>query len=146
MKELFVSSNCETLIEIGPGKGALTTLIQDLTSQTQLIEYDEKMIIHLRQNKLLSKTTKVVQQDILQREATHSDHFSFQTAPEKTLVVGNLPYYITSPILRKFFETQTPTRAGGVFLIQREAAEKIVYNAPKKSFLRRLINYSYRVE
>ena len=104
------------------------------------------MIIYLKQNKLLSKTTKVVQHDILQREANNPEHFSFQTAPEKTLVVGNLPYYITSPILRKFFETQIPTRAGGVFLIQREAAEKIVHNAPKKSYLRWLINYAYIVE
>lgn len=63
-----------------------------------------------------------------------------------TLIVGNLPYYITSPILRKFFEEKTSQRAGGVFLIQKEVAEKVMRNAPKKSFLRWLINYSYHVE
>ena len=146
VKELFSSTDCETLIEIGPGKGALTTRIQDLTSQTLLIEYDDKMITHLKQYKLLSKSTRVISKDILQRDANNSQDFPFQTPPENTLVVGNLPYYITSPILRKFFETQKPTRAGGVFLIQKEAAEKIVHNAPKKSFLRWLINYAYKIE
>lgn len=63
-----------------------------------------------------------------------------------TLIVWNLPYYITSPILRKFFGSITPERWGWVFLIQKEVAEKIVHNAPKKSFLRWLINYAYDVE
>lgn len=124
----------------------MTTRIQDLTPQTLLIEYDEKMVTYLKSNKLLSPSTHIINKDILQRDETQSQDFPFQTPPEHTLVVGNLPYYITSPILRKFFETQKPTRAGGVFLIQKEAADKIVHNAPKKSFLRWLINYSYRVE
>lgn len=111
-----------------------------------LIEYDMKMVNHLHHNHLLSSHTKIVNKDILQRDEKSSLDFCYQTAKEDTLIIGNLPYYITSPILRKFFETQIPTRAGGVFLIQREAAEKIVHDAPKKSFLRWLINYAYIVE
>lgn len=104
------------------------------------------MINYLHHNHILSPHTKIVHKDILQRDSQSLQDFPFQSDRSRTLVVGNLPYYITSPILRKFFETQTPTRAGGVFLIQKEAAEKIVHNAPKKSFLRWLINYAYIVE
>jgi 16S rRNA (adenine1518-N6/adenine1519-N6)-dimethyltransferase len=62
----------------------------------------------------------------------------------KTLVVGNLPYYITSPIFRKFFEDHQFT--GGVFLIQKEVAEKIMTNAHKKSYLRWLLNNHYEID
>lgn len=104
------------------------------------------MINYINSHKIRSSHTKIVNKDILQRDEGNKEDFTFQTQQDKTLIVGNLPYYITSPILRKFFETQTPIRAGGVFLIQREAAEKIVHDAPKKSFLRWLINYAYIVE
>jgi 16S rRNA (adenine1518-N6/adenine1519-N6)-dimethyltransferase len=55
--------------------------------------------------------------------------------PTKTLVVGNLPYYITSPILRKFFTGDDLVFPGGIFLVQKEVAEKIMTSAKKKSFL-----------
>ncbi|AKH32798.1 Ribosomal RNA small subunit methyltransferase A [candidate division SR1 bacterium Aalborg_AAW-1] len=146
VQQLFVSTKSQTLVEIGPGKGALTERIQDLSTQTLLIEYDTKMVNYLNGHKIPSSHTKIVNKDILQRDEGNQEDFPFQTPQDKTLIVGNLPYYITSPILRKFFETQRPTRAGGVFLIQRESAEKIVHDAPKKSFLRWLINYAYKVE
>jgi 16S rRNA (adenine1518-N6/adenine1519-N6)-dimethyltransferase len=69
--------------------------------------------------------------------------------PEKTLIVGNLPYYITSPILRKFFEGKCQLNAqvvGGIFMVQEEVGEKIRYDAKKKSYLYWLLNYAYQVE
>jgi 16S rRNA (adenine1518-N6/adenine1519-N6)-dimethyltransferase len=72
-------------------------------------------------------------------------------------VVWNLPYYITSPILRKFF-TDDGRRfasedswwskgryAGGIFMLQDEVGQKLRSDAKKKSFLRWLINYVYEV-
>lgn len=148
----FLSLWCENLIEIWPGKWALTKRILDITPQTLLIEYDQKMVDYL-QTKLfpwLSTRPSLVNQDVLVWDESNKDDFPFWVCTDevkkKTLVVGNLPYYITSPILRKFFTSVRPIRAGWVFLIQKEVAEKIMYNAPKKSFLRWLINYAYRVE
>jgi 16S rRNA A1518/A1519 N6-dimethyltransferase RsmA/KsgA/DIM1 with predicted DNA glycosylase/AP lyase activity len=63
----------------------------------------------------------------------------------KALVVGNLPYYITSPILRKFFNNEHPNILGGLFMIQAEVGEKITVDARKKSYLYRLLNYAYQV-
>lgn len=151
VKKSFSHLWCDTLIEIWPWKWALTKKISDITSQMILIEYDQKMVEYL--------TTKVfpgrqniptlVHEDVLLWDENNLSHFPYSadiSQKSKTLVVGNLPYYITSPILRKFFASTFSTRAWGVFLIQKEVAEKIVHNAPKKSFLWWLINYSYVVE
>ena len=64
---------------------------------------------------------------------------------QKTLIVWNLPYYITSPILRKFFDWPKSRRAWGVFLIQKEVAERLASNANRKSYLWRLINFAHEV-
>jgi len=71
----------------------------------------------------------------------------------QTLVVGNLPYYITSPILRKFFgypaKDGTGSQqefAGGVFMVQDEVGQKLRSDAKKKSYLRWLLNYAYEVK
>ena len=105
------------------------------------------MIDYLRINNILSKHTQLIHQDILKRDEEVEESLGQKKIEKsKTLVTGNLPYYITSPILRKFFEGEKTTRVGGVFLIQQEVADKIVHDAPKKSFLRWLINFSYRVE
>jgi 16S rRNA A1518/A1519 N6-dimethyltransferase RsmA/KsgA/DIM1 with predicted DNA glycosylase/AP lyase activity len=59
--------------------------------------------------------------------------------------VGNLPYYITSPILRKFFGYGEQDWAAGFFMIQKEVGDKIHTDASKKSYLRWLLNHSYDV-
>ena len=64
---------------------------------------------------------------------------------EETLVSGNLPYYITSPIFRKFFEWKKEY-AWWVFMIQDEVAQKLKSDADKKSYLWWLINYAYDVK
>jgi 16S rRNA (adenine1518-N6/adenine1519-N6)-dimethyltransferase len=74
------------------------------------------------------------------------------------LVVGNLPYYITSPILRKFFSDDvrwcwsddlwwySGRFAGGIFMVQDEVAQKLASDVKKKSYLRWLLNYAYEVK
>ena len=64
---------------------------------------------------------------------------------KKTLVVGNLPYYITSPILRKFFGNGMQNFAGGFFMVQDEVAQKLDIHAKKKSYLWWLLNCLYTV-
>ena len=65
--------------------------------------------------------------------------------PKKTLIVGNLPYYITSPIFRKFFGNGKQEFFGGFFMIQDEVGEKISTDSKKKSFLWWLVNYAYDI-
>lgn len=152
VRNTFLELWCDTLIEIWPGKWALTKKIVDITSRMLLVEYDQKMVDYLNMKIFpwLSTPPLLVNQDILVRNEANLYDFPFgecnDTLKKKILVVGNLPYYITSPILRKFFAFVKPTRSWWVFLIQKEVAEKIVHNALKKSFLRWCVNYAYHVE
>jgi 16S rRNA (adenine1518-N6/adenine1519-N6)-dimethyltransferase len=94
------------------------------------------------------KNISIVRGDVLQQELVMNDDGRVDFGGrvlnvEKTLVVGNLPYYITSPILRKFFEGQK--FPGGVFLVQKEVADKVRWDADKKSYLRWLLNRTHQV-
>lgn len=143
----------ETIIEIWPWKWAITRKISRLSSRFFVVETDEKMIQILEQleidkqddKKKLLKKEQIIHQSIL--DFSIPDFFEKQKLDSnKTLIVWNLPYYITSPILRMFFWNWKQDFAAGIFMIQQEVGEKISYDAHKKSFLRRLLNYTYDVK
>jgi len=156
---------CDTIIEIWPGKWALTRRIFDIPKNFFAIEKDQKMLDTLKKinrNNLkkwshsewneesqrwfdISIWPNIIHQDILEFDISTfiSDH---KLDPKKILIVGNLPYYITSPIIRKFFGYGQQDFAAGIFLVQKEPAEKFTTQAIKKSYLRWLLNYAYQVK
>ncbi len=148
IEELTDTYTTTTTFEIWPGRGALTKYLLEQSSDLLLSEIDTSLKTYLEV--LVRWTpTQIVRGDVLQQPFTHADEgnllFGWHTLiPEKTLVVGNLPYYITSPILRLFFANHT-TFPAGIFLIQQEVAEKICRDAQKKSYLRWLVNRTHRV-
>jgi 16S rRNA A1518/A1519 N6-dimethyltransferase RsmA/KsgA/DIM1 with predicted DNA glycosylase/AP lyase activity len=86
--------------------------------------------------------------DVLQVDFATSFDFDLS----KTLVYGSLPYYITSPIIGKLFlpivNSPLSGRQGlgrGIFIVQKEFAEKIATDAKKKSYLRWLLNHNHIV-
>jgi len=123
----------DVLREIWPGQGALTKHIYKLASDFRCYEKDETMKKYLGQ---FLQWEDIIWWDVLQWEIKYT---------KPTIVVGNLPYYITSPIFRKFF-AEDISPVWGVFLIQKEVAEKIMTWAKKKSYLRWLLNNRYSVE
>lgn len=145
---LYRECGCEALIEIGPGKWSITKLIQNISDNFFVVDKDEELIQNLefriqnlktKQNNLEIISWDILEVDvekILSEKKLHS---------EKTLIVGNLPYYITSPILRKFFSAWQ-NYAGGIFMVQDEVGQKIKSDAKKKSYLRRLLNFFYEVK
>lgn len=134
IRTLYEQNNCQTLIEIGPWKGALTKKIVWISDHFFVFEKDTTLESHLL---TLIQPAQIIWGDVLEQSVDTSVDRS------TTLVVGNLPYYITSPILRQFFEQNR--FVGGVFLIQKEVAEKIITDAPKKSYLWRLLNNCYDI-
>lgn len=88
--------------------------------------------------------TEIVRGDVLEQDPIKllADQ---NLSPQKTIVAGNLPYYITSPILTKFFGGEAPVFDVGIFMIQKEVADKIKHDAEKKSFLWWVLNYHYDV-
>lgn len=138
---LYHECGCEALIEIGPGKWAITKLIQDISDNFFMIDMDPTfrdnwILVIEHWEFILSDVLQLDVEKFLKEKKLHS---------EKTLVAGNLPYYITSPILRKFFSAWQ-NYAGGVFMVQDEVGQKIKTDAKKKSYLRWLLNFFYEVK
>ncbi|MDR2540693.1 MAG: hypothetical protein LBD11_02695 [Candidatus Peribacteria bacterium] len=115
----------------------MTKLIKGISPNFTVIEKDETLKTGLEEILADQKATLVID-DVL--------NIDLQSLLTPSLIVGNLPYYITSPILRKFFSHEHPNILGGLFMIQMEVGEKIKRDAGKKSYLYRLLNYAYRVD
>ncbi len=145
---LYQEIGGDALIEIGPGKWSITKLIQHISSHFFVIDKDEELIQSLefriqnwetKQNNLEIISWDVLEVDV---EKILSDKKIYSS---QTLVVGNLPYYITSPILRKFFWYWKSDFAWWIFMVQDEVGQKIKSDADKKSYLRWLLNFAYEV-
>ena len=140
---LYHATWCEALIEIWPGKGSITKLIQTISDHFFVIDMDEQLIQNLefriQDSEIKNKNLEIISWDILEVDVEKLLKEK-NLSTSKTLIVGNLPYYITSPILRKFFSAQT--YAWWIFMVQDEVGLKIKSDAKKKSYLRRLLNYS----
>ena len=100
------------IIEIGPGKGALTEKLLERAARVVAIELDRALVEHLR-TRFDTPRLEVVHADIL-----GVDLGQWAGAP----IAGNLPYYITSPILEKAVRANAPR---AVFLMQKEVALRL---------------------
>jgi len=143
---LYKKFDCNALIEIWPGKWAITKLIYQISDNFIIIEKD-KDLVENRKLKIENKEINIkelIWQDVLEVdvEKIFKDK---KLKTEKTLVVWNLPYYITSPILRKFFWNWECNFVWWIFMLQNEVWERIKSDANKKSYLRWLLNYGYDV-
>ncbi len=101
------------VIEIGPGKGALTRYLLERTAKLIAIELDAELAAQLPNN---YPAVEVVHADVLQVDLN-------QWGP--AVVAGNLPYYITSPILDRALALG-PNLKRAVFLVQKEVAERML--------------------
>ncbi|HEX5230089.1 MAG TPA: 16S rRNA (adenine(1518)-N(6)/adenine(1519)-N(6))-dimethyltransferase RsmA [Bryobacteraceae bacterium] len=105
-----------TVIEIGPGRGALTSHLLEHSGRVIAIEIDPVLIQYLRAEFRNEPRLTLIETDVLKADLA-------QWGP--TVVVGNLPYYITSPIIEQTLALgEHLTRA--VFLVQKEVAERLV--------------------
>lgn len=108
----------KTVVEIGPGKAAITEILAQKARRLIAVELDRELAANLRQ-RFAGSAIEVVEQDILT-----VDLASFRHADEKLLVVGNLPYYITSDILLHLFRYHDAI-SHAVVMMQREVADRV---------------------
>ncbi len=114
----------DVILEIGPGKGALTTkLLASEIKRLIAVELDKDLIKFLNNKFSRVENFTLLQGDILTKEI---DSFDFQF----TKIIANIPYNITSPILDKFVgrlgRIQTYNLERIVFLMQKDVADRIV--------------------
>jgi len=109
----------ETVVEIGPGNGAITGVLAHHAARVIAVEVDRELAGRLRAF-LASERVSIVEHDVLE--------FDFaaiaKQAGRKLLVVGNLPYYITSPILLHLARSHAAL-GRAVLMVQREVADRI---------------------
>ena len=110
----------ETVVEIGPGRGSLTSLLAPVAKRLVLIEVDRILAARLREKYASDPRISVVEADVLTVKLAEAAGGPFR-------LVGNVPYYITTPILFHALERPRPDRA--VYLVQKEVAERMVATA-----------------
>ncbi len=121
-------SGRETVLEIGPGRGALTRLLVRAAARLYLIEIDRDLSQRLREELVALPTVQVVEGDVL------DINLQALLPPDRPVVaVANLPYNISTPVLMQLLET--PERfARLVLMVQREVAERLCAAPGSKAY------------
>ncbi|MES2525125.1 MAG: 16S rRNA (adenine(1518)-N(6)/adenine(1519)-N(6))-dimethyltransferase RsmA [Gemmatimonadota bacterium] len=105
-----------TVVEIGPGRGVLTDRLVERAARVIAIELDRDLAAHLRVRYALQPHVEIVEADVLSVSIG-------ALAGTPYVLAGNVPYYITTPILFHALESPRPDVA--VYLVQREVAERM---------------------
>lgn len=105
----------DVVLEIGPGLGTLTKELCRVAQQVIAVEYDEMLASELS-GRVTAKNLEVRQGDILD--------FDFTSLPKGFKVVANIPYYLTSNLIRRMCESPNPFSMAAL-LVQKEVAERV---------------------
>jgi len=109
-----------TVVEVGPGRGAITSTLAASAAHLLAVELDHELALRLRAHFPPDRVT-VFEQDVLDFDFAEAS----ATAGQPLLVVGNLPYGITSQILLKLAASHAALDRA-VLMVQREVADRIV--------------------
>ena len=129
-----------TVLEIGPGRGALTSMLGRRARRVIAVEADRVLAAQLRMKFSLVPNLEIIEGDILAVDLNTlfgpkpgTTRPGMEQAPDRVRVVGNLPYFITSDILlrlfeyRKYFETI-------VLMVQKEVADRLAAHPGTKDY------------
>lgn len=118
----------DTILEVGPGLGVLTQELAKKAKEVIAVEKDETMCKILADvlSVLNVKNVRIVNEDILFfKQLEQLEHYK---------VVANIPYYLTSPLIRKFLESENQPKEI-ILMLQKEVAQRICANPPQMSLL-----------
>ena len=131
----------DSVLEIGPGLGALTGYLAERAGRVVAVELDQRLVPILREQFVDRPHVSFVHADILETElprllkdALPGASGASSTASMGYKIVANLPYYITSAVLRHILESSPPPSLA-VLLVQREVARRIVAGPGDMSLL-----------
>ena len=126
----------DLVIEIGPGIGVLTAEAAQAAGKVVAVEIDKNLIPILKETLADYPNVTVVNQDILKTDVTRliEDHRLIGDRPARGVkIIGNLPYYITTPIIMKLLEERVPCDSITIML-QKEVAERIEASPGSKTY------------
>ena len=118
----------DVALEIGPGLGSLTLAMMESAREVIAIEIDDRLAAEL------PETVKRHGFDISKLTIINEDAMSVSTLPiEPTVLVANLPYNVSVPVLLRFLEL-FPTLRSGVVMVQSEVADRLVAKPNSKTY------------
>ena len=120
----------DTVLEIGPGLGVLTHQLAERVENVIAVELDDQLVAILGDQFAEQPKVKIVHGDILESDPAELTKFTIHNYK----VVANLPYYITSPVLRHLLEASQPPSLA-VVMVQKEVAERICATPGQMSIL-----------
>jgi 16S rRNA (adenine1518-N6/adenine1519-N6)-dimethyltransferase len=123
--DALAPAGSDTVVEVGPGRGSLTDILIERSGRVIGVEIDRALAQQLREKYQSKANVEIVQADVLETDL-HA------LAGADFLLIGNVPYYITTPIVFKTLEPPIPRRA--VFLVQREVAERMAAAADTEAY------------
>ena len=126
----------DTVLEIGPGLGTLTELLVGKVKQVTAVEFDAALAIDLPK-RIPAANLAVVNQDILK--------FDFTQLPANYKLVANIPYYLTSNLIRVISETTNPPQVAAI-LIQKEVAQRVAAAPGEMSLLSVTAQFYWQIE
>lgn len=125
-------SDRDTVVEIGPGKGALTAKLLDSAGKVIAVEKDRDLVKMLEErfvNEIKIGKLELVEGDILEFDPT-----TYNLTPNNYKIIANIPYNITGAIFKKFLSGDVKPSTM-VLLVQKEVAQRIVATDGKESIL-----------
>lgn len=114
-----------TVVEIGPGRGALTDRLVAQAGRVIAVEVDRDLVQHLRTRYADQRHVEIVEGDVLKLSLAELANGPF-------VLAGNVPYYITTPIIFHALEVPRPDVA--VYLVQKEVAERMAAPPGSKTY------------
>lgn len=116
----------DVVLEVGPGLGVLTLELAKIAKKVVSVEKDPEMVHILKESLKNKKNVKIIEGDILKTKLV---------LPKNYKIVANIPYYITSPLLRMFLERTEGKAKLFVLMVQKEVAQRICAKPPQMSML-----------
>ena len=129
----------DQVIEIGPGKGVVTAALLNAKAKVLAIEKDPRLVKFLRKHFSKASNLEIIQADI--RDFLRNPEFeNLKLKIKNYKVVGNIPYYLTSHLIRLLLEVPVqPTLI--ILMVQKEVAKRIVAQPPKMNLLAVSVQY-----
>jgi len=122
----------DVVLEVGPGKGALTEKLLIAAKKVIAVEKDDRLISFLQEKfvgEIKNNKLEIIHTDILDFNPT-----IYNLLPTKYKIIANIPYYITGVFLRKFLETENqPSKI--VVMVQKEITDRIIARDSKENLL-----------
>ncbi|MGG0669105.1 16S rRNA (adenine(1518)-N(6)/adenine(1519)-N(6))-dimethyltransferase RsmA [Sporosarcina koreensis] len=120
------------VIEIGPGIGALTEHLARTAGKVVAFEIDGRLLPVLEDTLSPYDNVTIINQDVLEADLNKIVEEQFSEYDD-IVVVANLPYYVTTPIIMKFLLGKVPIR-GMVIMMQKEVADRITASPSTKAY------------